>query len=624
MKFIRSSLVLVLLCCGPAPQKVEPPHLLWENDAQSLDNPFPDVRLLDGRGAALRPDYYRPFMMQKALTAKMVEVFKGYAASAATQVHGFGNFGLTLLRTSVPVDPASLSGTAVRLKKTGTGFVVLEARPVVEHVTKVLEDTGVDAPASFPEFFWVRPSVPLKEGETGLLVIKKGLKGKDGAEFGRGFAFDGAADKAELAQVAQVLEVPESDILLTLPLKATPTVSVLKPLADWVETPAGLGAVTIPPKGTVPEGNVQRPVGIWKRTDADWSVVQQWVERNGWSRPATNLEAVVFGEIAARDLRENGVWRSDWQADPSKAPVVPLRFVLTVPTGTKPSGGWPVVHAQHGVGGRNVPQTGNADAYCLNEAQFLATKGIGCLGIDAPNHGVRGNFINFFSIESLETIRDEFREMTFDLLQVARAAPTIDVDGDGQGDVNPDLGYLGNSLGGIMGSAYVPVAPRVKYSVLNVPGGGLLNVLVSIDLRDRIGLLFVAKTNIAFGTPEYFVSFPIFRALAQPFFDSGDPVNLGHVLPLDRAVLIQEGLGDLVIPNFTTEDLAAAYGVTQPAATVTGTAPIRAIYRVDPKKFLSASQANGYNGHGVYYDIKPVRDQMLKFLETRGRELLIP
>jgi hypothetical protein len=60
--------VLFLLACGPASTPAEPPHFLWSADAQSLDNPFPDERLL-GTGA-LRPKWYQPFLPPKAITAK--------------------------------------------------------------------------------------------------------------------------------------------------------------------------------------------------------------------------------------------------------------------------------------------------------------------------------------------------------------------------------------------------------------------------------------------------------------------------------------------------------------------------------------------------------------------------
>jgi hypothetical protein len=44
-----------------------------------------------------------------------------------------------------------------------------------------------------------------------------------------------------------------------------------------------------------------------------------------------------------------------------------------------------------------------------------------------------------------------------------------------------------------MGAGFVPVSNRVSSVVLNVPGGGLSNVVVSKNLHDLIGLLLVAQ-----------------------------------------------------------------------------------------------------------------------------------
>ena len=73
---------------------------------------------------------------------------------------------------------------------------------------------------------------------------------------------------------------------------------------------------------------------------------------------------------------------------------------------------------QHGVSGRNTPRVGVAESYCLEWAEALARRGLGCLGIDAPDHGSRGTFTSFFSVDDLPALRDRFRVMTFDLLQV--------------------------------------------------------------------------------------------------------------------------------------------------------------------------------------------------------------
>lgn len=606
--------LLFCLACGRGP---EPEHLLWSADAQSLDNPFPDVRLLTASGGAeLRADYYRPFLMKKAQTAKARTLFELYATNARTDVNGFGNFAPTLLRSSAPLDPASLPGHFARLRKTASGYEVLEASLVAEHSSSTLEGTDKTPADDFPEFVFVRVGAPLPEGEEGLLVVTKGLKTTAGVELGRGFAW--ADSSPELATVAAALGVAESDVLLTLPLKASGVSAAYRTLAEWTQTPAGLAAVTVPPKGMVDDGMGQRPVGNWQSTDPDWNVMTRWVKSGG------HVSRVVLGSIAARDPRENGAWKKEWVDDPSQAPVVAMPFVLSVPSGAKPAGGWPIVMVAHGVNGRNMPVSSSGESYSLSLAELFATRGIATVGIDAPSHGLRGNIVGFFDIEHVPVMRENFREMTFDLLQLGRAIPTLDVDGDAVPDLSSTLGFFGNSLGAIMGASYVALDTHVHHTVLNVPGGGLSNILVSTVNHDAIGLLLANQTNIAFASLEYYSAFPIIRAVAQPFLEPGDPINVLRLMGTDRALMMQMGRGDLTIPNFTTVNLRDSAGVPVIATAVEGTTPVRGFYEIDPARFLSASKLVGYNGHEVFGDIAEVRAQALDFLQSGGTKFTTP
>lgn len=609
-RFVLTAVVTCGACGGP-----EPEHFLWVADAQSLDNPFPDARLLTGTGAELRADYYRPFLMPKAITAGAKMLFARYATDARTELHGFGNFSPTLLRTSAPVDPASLPGHFARLRKTASGFEVLERDVAVEHSTATLEGTGREPGEGFPEFVFVRPGVPLPEGDEGLLVVTKGVKTASGAELGRGREWE--SQRVALAAVASALGVAEADVVLTLEQKAAPLSAPYRALKAWVETPPGLAAITVPPKGM----NADGPVGRWLASDSDWNVMLRWLQKNAWVGPITHVGRVVVGELAARDPRQDGAWKAEWLADPSTAPIVPLRFVLSVPAGAKPPGGWQAVIAAHGVNGRNVPVNGSSDSFCLEHAEYLAAAGIACLGIDAPSHGTRGNIFGFFDIEHVPVMRENFREMTFDLMQLARAAEGIDADGDGVGDLSPELGFFGNSLGAIMGASYVALDERVKYALLNVPGGGLSNILVSRDNHDRIGLLLASKTNITFDSPEYHSAFPIIRAVSQPFIEPGDPIDLFRLMGTGRAVLVQMGLGDQTIPNFTTLDLARSAALPEPTASSNGATPVRAFYRVDPQRYGLPAD---YNGHNVFGDLAAPRTQAIDFLRSKGTTFTLP
>lgn len=610
---------LAFAACQPA---VEPPHLQWEKDALSTSNPFPDLRLLKPDGFVTRDGWYAPFLPPRAATRKMKDLLAGYAAALAT-VEGVGNFGPTLLPVTGRIDRTTLQGTMARLIYTPAGWKVLEAEVHVESSRDLLIREGIEIPSDYPEFVVARPSVILPDGADGMLVVRTGMKTEDGVLLGRGFAAD--EPNGEMAVrckvAADALGIAEKDVLLALPLKAASVKARFNILSQWAEGLAAPPKVTIGAHGLIAGENSQLPDGVWNSTDADFPTLLTWLEKWKWARPADKVEKVIIGTIDGKDLRQDGVWNDAWVQNPDAAPVVPLRFVLSVPRGVKPAGGWPVAIVGHGMNSRNTPLINHPDAVCLELAQVLAQAGFACAAIDAPSHGSRGSSFDFFALDNLARARDNFRQMVVDQMQLVRALPAIDVDGDGQGDFQRDVGYWGNSLGSIMGASLVSVDPRVKTAVLNVPGGGLSNILTGDEIRDRIGLLLVAETNLTFQSPEYFASFPFFRAVAQLVIDPGDPVNVGQMLPPGRAVLAQEGLGDITIPNFTTEDLSGSMRLEVATAPRVGTG-LQLLFRADPATYLSATKAKDYNGHGLMWEVdaEELRAQATRFLISGGTE----
>jgi hypothetical protein len=610
-----SSLLLVFAAC-PAAQTPEGPHFLFSKDVASLDNPFPDARFVDGGVTTLRANFYQQLLAQKAMTGKARVFFNATGQAVNANATDFGGMGGVLLRPSEALDPGSLAGHFARLVRTDSGWAVLEAQVKVEHVAQVLADQGVDAGTTvLPEYVFVRPSRPLPEDTDGLLVVTKGPTTAAGTALTRGAEW--SAQAPALAPIAAALQVSEADVLLALPQRGANGSTLFKALASWADThPA---AATIPAKAMVSDNGDSRPVGAWRSTDTDWDTMKHWLGAS-----ATHVGTVVVGEFAAHDLRENDVIRADWAASPSDSPLVPLRFVLALPSGPRPQEGWTVVLAQHGVGGRNTPVMSSTESFCLNWAEELAARGMGCLGIDAPSHGSRGNFTHYFSVENLPALRDRFREMTFDLLQVERSVLSLDVDGDAQGDVAPQVRYFGNSLGAIMGANFVPFANHTSSAVLNVPGAGLSNLIISPQLIDLIGLLIVAQSDLAYGSPEYYAAFPLFRAAAQPIFEAADPITYASQVPKTRAVFVQEGLGDQTIPNDTTEDLANAMGLARPDGAVSGAAPLQVISHIDPTKYFSTAQLMGQDPHDIMYFVPTAHEQVLTFLQSDGRQLTAP
>lgn len=119
------------------------------------------------------------------------------------------------------------------------------------------------------------------------------------------------------------------------------------------------------------------------------------------------------------------------------------------------------------------------------------------------------------------------------------------------------LGYFGSSLGGTLGFTHTLTEPRIGAAVLNVPGAGCTQFFQQAEQWQQLDAVFSAKTPSA-----------IDRALALVLSQtSWDPVDgaawvtqPGTVL---KPVLIQESIGDVVMPNLASELVAASMHAAQ-------------------------------------------------------------
>ncbi len=309
-----------------------------------------------------------------------------------------------------------------------------------------------------------------------------------------------------------------------------------------------------------------------------------------------------------------------------KAPVL-----LTVPNAasgrTKPAAGWPVVIYQHGI------TRDRSDAFAV--AGALASQGFAVIAIDAPLHGITNaasplniantpfaaagarertfnvDYVNnttgapgpdgvvdasgthFINLSSLLTSRDNIRQAAADLMVLTRAIPNIAFAQTGVSFDGARIGFVGQSLGGIIGSVFLGVNPTVQVALLNVPGGGIARMLeASPTFGPRIRAGLAASGGLQPGTPDY----DSFFGAAQTAIDSADPINFalaanGSLLPSKR-ILLQEVVGggtvlpDQVIPNAVpgaplsgTEPLIRILGLSSITATTQSATGIRGAVR---------------------------------------------
>ena len=308
---------------------------------------------------------------------------------------------------------------------------------------------------------------------------------------------------------------------------------------------------------------------------------------------------------------------------PVRQSVQTIPLVLTIPNAasgrTRPAAGWPIVIFNHGIT-RN-----RTDA--LGIAATLAAQGWAVIAIDQPLHGVGptspfyientpfgpiarertfdvdlvnnttgaagpdgvidGSGTHFINLSSLLTSRDNLRQTISDLFTLTKAIPQMSYDGDATADFDGSrIEFVGQSLGAITGVAFLALETNVNVGVLNVPGGGiaqLLNGSATFGPRIRAGL---AAAGVQAGTP----AFDQFLGAAQTVVDPADPINYGFASQTDKL------LAQLVVGNGSTVPPDQVVPIVVPGAPLSGG---EALVRVLGLQTITATTTNPNGIRGV-------------------------
>ncbi len=139
--------------------------------------------------------------------------------------------------------------------------------------------------------------------------------------------------------------------------------------------------------------------------------------------------------------------------------------------------------------------------------------------------------------------------------------------------------YVGQSLGSIVGTLALSANDVLEAAVLNVGGGGISNILRHGEVVDLLGMRDAINARVSAAPPTDFPSdlgYDVALVVGQVGLDYADPISFASHVRADRfpgadqgqpAVLLQESIGDGIIPNITTEALARTLGLPliQPA-----------------------------------------------------------
>jgi hypothetical protein len=314
--------------------------------------------------------------------------------------------------------------------------------------------------------------------------------------------------------------------------------------------------------------------------------------------------------MSSPDFRgADGVWLRERISGEGPAPDVDLDFLLTLPAeGTPP---FPVVMVQHGFGGSNQ--------IVLDLGPALAREGLAAIGISAVAHGRRGSPIELLGATPF-VARDIFRQSIADQMAMLRAIEAgIDVDVDGEPDLDARrMSYLGISLGGLIGATLVAVEDILPVAVLNVAGGRVAFLGQSVGLRDLVSGVLAAEAALDPDDPVFETYLQRTLESGQHALDTADGLNFASRWFLDpfpghspHRILLQEGIGDLLVDNESTEALASAGGLVANMS-MTDAAGVSGLWRFDPP-----------GGHGILARAD-VLAQAIRFLVSDGTEIIDP
>jgi hypothetical protein len=234
---------------------------------------------------------------------------------------------------------------------------------------------------------------------------------------------------------------------------------------------------------------------------------------------------------------------------------------VMIPRGT---GAWPVVLWGHGTGG-DVRDTSFDAVIAAAGAAKLNFEFDGWTGDRViETFAAFTRVLNGVDVSSARLVRALGGAAAVTEALFGTRAPLADaLAGDTLGTaMNPVAGrrpraqglvYAGGSLGGTMGAVIARTEPRVQGAVLNVPGAAWSHYTPFANLfavlRPSLRVNYGSETDLW-----------VFLAMSQSLWDLVDGATWADDTTHRVPTLLQQSMGDPVLPNLGTEFLAAALG----------------------------------------------------------------
>jgi len=311
----------------------------------------------------------------------------------------------------------------------------------------------------------------------------------------------------------------------------------------------------------------------------------------------------------------SGTFKSWWAIDPATQALMPdptqgkavdVPFLLTVPSGTAPATGWPVVIYLHGLF--------NSKAEALALASANAQKGMATLAFDLPFHGARSlctkddecdaggtctvatgqcstkladkdqngiedaSGVAFLNLQNPFALRDNLRQAVIDASALLRTVVQGGASGITGGPVVLDpakVTVAGQSIGAIVATDWLAVEGNTVRGALNAPGLRLAEILLAPDggkswetmRKGMFQAMGITEGSIEALRLVTTFSWVLDRADAGNFgrfvnkTQLDDLLKPGNKVP-KKAVILQQAENDEAMPVLFSDPLATEIGVT--------------------------------------------------------------
>ena len=256
-------------------------------------------------------------------------------------------------------------------------------------------------------------------------------------------------------------------------------------------------------------------------------------------------------------------------------------------------------------------------------------------GAPGPDGVADGSGTHTINLANLLVARDNNRQASFDLLQLEKAIPFMDVDGGGADFDATNITFVGHSLGGIVGTNFVANSDYIQAAALVNPGSfitGLLDASLAFGPSIRGGI--AAAAGITVSDPSFPATYAQFLFAAQTVIDSSDPANASPFAVMnDVPTLLMQNLNDTVVPNSVatsplagTEPMARLLELTTVMATDPGTTVVgsRQFSKLNSGTHGSLLSPAGPNGPTEFLNVTTeMQTQIVTFFATGGAALIV-